>query len=54
MKGRISNKLGEIRINPEVIAKYAGITAVECRHGGCQHERRACEITEERKPDPRD
>ena len=30
MKGRISNKLGEIRINPEVIAKYAGITAVEC------------------------
>ena len=30
MKGRISNKLGEIRISPEVIAKYAGITAVEC------------------------
>ncbi len=30
MKGRISNKLGEIRINPEVIAKYAGLTAVEC------------------------
>ena len=30
MKGRISNKFGEIRINPEVIAKYAGITAVEC------------------------
>ena len=30
MKGRINNKLGEIRINPEVIAKYAGITAVEC------------------------
>ena len=27
MKGRISNKLGEIRINPEVIAIYAGRTA---------------------------
>ncbi len=30
MKGRINNRLGEIRINPEVIAKYAGLTAVEC------------------------
>ena len=30
MKGRINNKLGEIQINPEVISKYAGITAVEC------------------------
>ena len=30
MKGRINNKLGEIQNNPEVIAKYAGITAVEC------------------------
>ena len=30
MKGRINNKLGEIQINPEVIAKYEGITAVEC------------------------
>lgn len=30
MKGRINNKLGEIQINPEVIAKYAGITVVEC------------------------
>ena len=30
MKGRINNKLGEIQINPEVIAKYAGFTAVEC------------------------
>ena len=30
MKGRINNKLGEIQINPEVIEKYAGITAVEC------------------------
>ena len=30
MKGLINNKLGEIQINPEVIAKYAGITAVEC------------------------
>ena len=30
MKGRISNRLGEIQINPEVIAIYAGTTAVEC------------------------
>ena len=30
MKGRISNKLGEILINPEVISIYAGMTAVEC------------------------
>ena len=30
MKGRINNKLGEIQINPEVIAKDAWITAVEC------------------------
>ena len=30
MRGRISNKLGEIRIDPDVIALYAGTTAVEC------------------------
>lgn len=30
MKGRITNKLGEIQINPDVIAMYAGTTAVEC------------------------
>ena len=30
MKGRINNKLGEIRIGSEVIALYAGLTAVEC------------------------
>lgn len=30
MKGRISSQLGEIQINPEVIALYAGTTAVEC------------------------
>lgn len=30
MKGRIDNKLGSIQIDPEVIAMYAGITAVEC------------------------
>lgn len=30
MKGRISNKLGEIQINPDVIAIYAGTMAVEC------------------------
>ena len=30
MKGRISNKLGEIQIGPDVIAMYAGTTAVEC------------------------
>ena len=30
MKGRINNKLAEIQINPDVIALYAGTTAVEC------------------------
>ncbi len=30
MKGRINNKLGFIRIDPEVKALYAGTTAVEC------------------------
>ena len=30
MKGRINNKLGEIQINPDVIALYAGTIAVEC------------------------
>ena len=30
MKGRINNKFGSIQINPEVIAMYAGTTAVEC------------------------
>lgn len=30
MKGYINNKLGEIQIGPDVIAMYAGITAVEC------------------------
>ena len=30
MNGRINNKLGFIQIDPEVIALYAGTTAVEC------------------------
>ena len=30
MKGHIDSKLGDILIDPEVIAKYAGSTAVEC------------------------
>lgn len=30
MKGRINNKLGEIQISSDVIAMYAGTTAVEC------------------------
>lgn len=30
MKGRIDNKLGTIIVDPEVIAMYAGTTAVEC------------------------
>lgn len=30
MKGKISNQLGEIQIGSEVIALYAGTTAVEC------------------------
>lgn len=30
MKGRVDSKLGTISIDTEVIAKYAGSTAVEC------------------------
>lgn len=30
MKGTITSKLGEISITPEVIAAYAGTTAIEC------------------------
>lgn len=30
MKGKINTNLGEITIDPAVIAKYAGTTAVEC------------------------
>ena len=30
MKGHIDSQLGDILIDPEVIAKYAGSTAVEC------------------------
>ena len=30
MKGRITNKLGDIMIDLDVIAKYAGTCAVEC------------------------
>lgn len=30
MKGTITSKMGEIQITPEVIATYAGTTAVEC------------------------
>ena len=30
MKGRINNQLGQIQIDSEVIARYAGTVAVEC------------------------
>lgn len=30
MKGRMNTSLGEIIVDPSVIAKYAGATAVEC------------------------
>ena len=30
MKGRLSNKLGEVNISEDVIATYAGAVAVEC------------------------
>lgn len=30
MKGRINNQLGQIQIDSEVIARYAGTIAVEC------------------------
>ena len=30
MRGTIASKMGEIQITPDVIAAYAGMTAVEC------------------------
>ena len=30
MKGTIASKMGEIQITPDVIATYAGTTAIEC------------------------
>ena len=30
MKGRVNSELGEVVINPDVIATYAGSVAVEC------------------------
>jgi len=45
MKGTLENKLGKVSIDSEVIAQYAGSTAVECFGivgGCCQHERRTC------------
>lgn len=30
MKGHIDNQYGEVRIDKDVIAKYAGVSAVEC------------------------
>ena len=30
MKGKMNTELGEVLIDPEVIAKYAGTTACEC------------------------
>ncbi len=30
MKGTIASKMGQIQITPEVVATYAGTTAVEC------------------------
>lgn len=30
MKGRVNSEYGEIIINPDVIATYAGSVAVEC------------------------
>lgn len=30
MQGRMKNKLGRISISPEVVAQYAGTTALEC------------------------
>ena len=56
MKGRISNKMGEIQINPDVIALYAGTIAVDvfryCRNGSCKHERRTCKHFKKGKSEP--
>ena len=52
MKGRIDSGLGQIIIDTDVIATYAGSVAVECfwyyRYGRCQHEGRPCKAAQER------
>ena len=51
MKGCINNKMGRILIDTDVIALYAGTTAVEC-FGIVGMERRSCEAFKAGKPDP--
>ena len=54
MKGRMNTGLGEIVINPDVIALYAGSVAVEC-FGivGGKHERWTGQTSEKRESDTR-
>ena len=50
MKGRIDSGLGQIIIDTDVIATYAGSVAVECFGiiGGGEHEGRPCKAAQER------
>ena len=53
MRGHIEGQLGTITIESEVIARYAGSTAVECfvfRHGDCQHGFWPCKKALRRQP----
>ena len=57
MKGCINNKMGQIQIDTDVIALYAGTTAVECfgivGMAAVKYERRSGKAIKERKPDSR-
>lgn len=45
MNGTLNNKLGKVSISSDVVAQYAGSTAVECFGivgGGSKYERWSC------------
>ena len=58
MKGRMSNELGSIVIDTDVIAKYAGSVAVECfgivGMAAVSMKDGLVKLVKERQPDPRD
>ena len=48
MKGQMHTDLGQVIIDEEVIATYAGINAIECLNGICEYERWFCPAFKER------
>ena len=48
MKGHVNTKNGEISIENQVIAKYAGICALGCRDGNGEYERWDCQAVNKR------